>query len=191
MAYYAGLCSAAGIAVYHYGLIHATAQPAACFKAFLHNNWFGASVFAGMVADTHDPGRLDRHEHTIPPQFERAEILIGAEGMRRLAAQPRLPRRPGRRRLLVRRSSGTRGRRPASPWSTTIEVGAVQHQPAAARACSPPSGKRQGRRHGTQRIRDINPDCLVTFSDAIHSPRTTSRPSCRRMPTTWSTASTR
>jgi 4-hydroxybenzoate polyprenyltransferase len=51
IAYYAGLCGAAGIAVYHYGLIHAR-QPAACFKAFLHNNWFGASVFAGMVADT-------------------------------------------------------------------------------------------------------------------------------------------
>jgi 4-hydroxybenzoate polyprenyltransferase len=22
-----------------------------CFKAFLHNNWFGAAVFAGIVAD--------------------------------------------------------------------------------------------------------------------------------------------
>jgi 4-hydroxybenzoate polyprenyltransferase len=22
-----------------------------CFKAFLHNNWFGAAVFAGIVAE--------------------------------------------------------------------------------------------------------------------------------------------
>ncbi|MBK6741749.1 MAG: 4-hydroxybenzoate octaprenyltransferase [Hydrogenophilales bacterium] len=51
VAYYAGLLAAAGTAVYHYGLIR-DRQPAACFKAFLHNNWFGASVFAGMVADT-------------------------------------------------------------------------------------------------------------------------------------------
>ncbi len=46
--YYAGLAIAAGIAVYHYTLIR-TREPAKCFKAFLHNNWLGAAVFAGLV----------------------------------------------------------------------------------------------------------------------------------------------
>ncbi len=50
MAYYLGLLVAAGIAVYHYTLI-SSRQREACFKAFLHNNWFGASVFAGVVLD--------------------------------------------------------------------------------------------------------------------------------------------
>jgi 4-hydroxybenzoate polyprenyltransferase len=48
--YYAGLMLAAGIALYHYRLIRHR-QREACFKAFLHNNWFGATVFAGTVAD--------------------------------------------------------------------------------------------------------------------------------------------
>jgi 4-hydroxybenzoate polyprenyltransferase len=48
--YYAGLMLAAGIARYHYRLIRHR-QREACFKAFLHNNWFGATVFAGIVAD--------------------------------------------------------------------------------------------------------------------------------------------
>ena len=47
--YYLGLAAAAGIAVYHYRLLRER-EPAKCFKAFLHNNWFGAAVFAGMVA---------------------------------------------------------------------------------------------------------------------------------------------
>ena len=46
--YYLGLTVAAGIAAYHYTLIR-TREPAHCFKAFLHNNWFGAAVFAGMI----------------------------------------------------------------------------------------------------------------------------------------------
>ena len=46
--YYLGLAAAAGIAGYHYTLIRER-DPARCFKAFLHNNWFGAAVFAGMV----------------------------------------------------------------------------------------------------------------------------------------------
>ncbi|MEW5770076.1 MAG: 4-hydroxybenzoate octaprenyltransferase [Pseudomonadota bacterium] len=46
--YFAGLLAAAGVAAYHYTLIRAR-EPKACFKAFLHNNWFGAAVFAGMV----------------------------------------------------------------------------------------------------------------------------------------------
>ena len=49
--YYAGLLAAAGIALYHYTLIR-TRQREQCFKAFLHNNWFGAAVFAGIVLDT-------------------------------------------------------------------------------------------------------------------------------------------
>ena len=48
--YYLGLTLAAGIAAYHYTLIR-NRQREACFKAFLHNNWFGAAVFAGIVLD--------------------------------------------------------------------------------------------------------------------------------------------
>ena len=50
MLYYAGLLVAAGVAVYHYTLIK-DRQRETCFKAFLHNNWFGAAMFAGVVAD--------------------------------------------------------------------------------------------------------------------------------------------
>jgi len=49
--YYAGLLVAAGIAIYHYTLIRGR-QREQCFKAFLHNNWFGAAVFAGIVLDS-------------------------------------------------------------------------------------------------------------------------------------------
>jgi len=45
-----GLAAAAGIALYHYTLIR-DREPAKCFRAFLHNNWFGAAVFAGIVLD--------------------------------------------------------------------------------------------------------------------------------------------
>ncbi|WP_374400793.1 4-hydroxybenzoate octaprenyltransferase [Niveibacterium sp.] len=45
-----GLALAAGIAVYHYTLIR-TRDRALCFKAFLHNTWFGAAVFAGLALD--------------------------------------------------------------------------------------------------------------------------------------------
>ena len=48
--YFAGLAVAGGIAVYHYTLIRER-DPARCFKAFLHNNWLGAAIFAGIVAD--------------------------------------------------------------------------------------------------------------------------------------------
>jgi len=50
VAYFAGLAVAGGIAGYHYTLIR-DREPAKCFKAFLHNNWFGLAVFAGLVAD--------------------------------------------------------------------------------------------------------------------------------------------
>lgn len=48
--YYAGLAIAAGISLHHYSLIK-NRQRDDCFKAFLHNNWFGAAVFAGIVLD--------------------------------------------------------------------------------------------------------------------------------------------
>ena len=48
LAYYLGLIGAAGIAVYHYTLIRSRDRMS-CFKAFRHNNWFGAAVFAGLV----------------------------------------------------------------------------------------------------------------------------------------------
>ena len=46
--YYAGLAVAAGIAGYHFTLIRERDRQR-CFKAFVHNNWFGAAVFAGLV----------------------------------------------------------------------------------------------------------------------------------------------
>jgi len=48
LTYYLGLLTATGITAYHYTLIRGR-QRDACFKAFLHNNWFGASVFAGLL----------------------------------------------------------------------------------------------------------------------------------------------
>lgn len=43
-----GLLAAAGCALYEQYLIR-DREPAACFRAFLHNTWFGAAVFAGLV----------------------------------------------------------------------------------------------------------------------------------------------
>jgi 4-hydroxybenzoate polyprenyltransferase len=48
--YFLGLAVAAGVALYHYTLIRQRRREQ-CFKAFLHNNWFGAAVFAGIAAD--------------------------------------------------------------------------------------------------------------------------------------------
>lgn len=48
MIYYGGLVVAGLIAVYHYFLIR-TRERAKCFKAFLHNNWFGLAVFVGIL----------------------------------------------------------------------------------------------------------------------------------------------
>lgn len=48
--YYGGLLLAASVAAYHYTLIRERDR-AKCFKAFLHNNWFGAAVFAGIALD--------------------------------------------------------------------------------------------------------------------------------------------
>ena len=48
--YFVGLMLTQGIALYHHHLIKHR-QRDSCFKAFLHNNWFGAAVFAGIVLD--------------------------------------------------------------------------------------------------------------------------------------------
>ena len=48
--YYAGLAAAAGLATYHYTLIRNHDRDR-CFRAFLHNTWFGFAVFAGVAAD--------------------------------------------------------------------------------------------------------------------------------------------
>jgi len=45
--YYLGLTVSALVACYHYVLIK-NRQPDRCFKAFLHNNWVGALIFAGI-----------------------------------------------------------------------------------------------------------------------------------------------
>ncbi|MCE2991020.1 MAG: 4-hydroxybenzoate octaprenyltransferase [Burkholderiales bacterium] len=47
--YWLGLAAASAIALYHYNLIR-TRERERCFRAFLHNNWFGAAVFAGLLA---------------------------------------------------------------------------------------------------------------------------------------------
>lgn len=46
--FYFGLALAAGLALYQQYLIRER-QPAACFRAFLNNHWFGAAVFSGIV----------------------------------------------------------------------------------------------------------------------------------------------
>ena len=51
-AYYAGLAVAAAIAVLHYTWIRGRTR-AGCFRAFLGNNWIGAAVFIGILADNH------------------------------------------------------------------------------------------------------------------------------------------
>ncbi len=49
-AYYAGLVAAAAVAAYHWTLIRSRSREG-CFRAFNHNNWFGAAVFAGVLVD--------------------------------------------------------------------------------------------------------------------------------------------
>jgi len=46
--FYIALIGAAGLALYQQKLIHKR-DPKMCFRAFLNNNWFGATVFAGLV----------------------------------------------------------------------------------------------------------------------------------------------
>jgi len=47
--YYLGLGAAAAMMGYHYFLIRGRTREG-CFKAFLHNNWVGAVIFAGIAA---------------------------------------------------------------------------------------------------------------------------------------------
>ncbi len=46
--YYVGLAIAGGIAMFHYTLIRGRDREQ-CFKAFLHNNWLGFTVFCGIM----------------------------------------------------------------------------------------------------------------------------------------------
>ena len=48
--FFLGLLLAAAIAIYHLWLIRRR-ERAACFKAFLHNNWLGATIFAGLASN--------------------------------------------------------------------------------------------------------------------------------------------
>ena len=48
--YWFGLVVATGLGGYQQWLIR-NREPAACFKAFLNNNWLGIAVFSGIVAD--------------------------------------------------------------------------------------------------------------------------------------------
>jgi 4-hydroxybenzoate polyprenyltransferase len=50
MGYFSGLAVAAGVAGYHYMLIRHRDRKN-CFRAFLHNTWFGAAVFGGLLAE--------------------------------------------------------------------------------------------------------------------------------------------
>jgi 4-hydroxybenzoate polyprenyltransferase len=47
--YWVGLSAAAAMMGYHYTLIRGRSRDG-CFRAFLHNNWVGAAIFAGLVA---------------------------------------------------------------------------------------------------------------------------------------------
>jgi 4-hydroxybenzoate polyprenyltransferase len=56
LAFYACLLVAAGVMGVHYTWIRGR-ERMACFKAFLHNNWVGAVIFAGIVVDYLVSGR--------------------------------------------------------------------------------------------------------------------------------------
>ena len=52
--YYAGLVLGGAMMVYHWTLIRDRSREG-CFKAFRHNNWVGAAVFAGIAASFAQP----------------------------------------------------------------------------------------------------------------------------------------
>ena len=47
--YYAGLAAAAAMMAYHWFLIRDRSREG-CFRAFMHNNWVGGAIFAGIAA---------------------------------------------------------------------------------------------------------------------------------------------
>lgn len=49
-AFYIGCVVAAGLAIYHFTLIRARSREG-CLRAFRHNNWVGAAIFAGTALD--------------------------------------------------------------------------------------------------------------------------------------------
>jgi 4-hydroxybenzoate polyprenyltransferase len=57
--YYTGLAVAAAIALLHYFRIRGRTREG-CFKAFLGNNWVGAAIFIGIVADNRPLDTLRR-----------------------------------------------------------------------------------------------------------------------------------
>ena len=57
LAFHGGLMAAAAIALYHLWLIRRR-ERAACFKAFLHNTWFGFVVFAGLAIDSYQSSAI-------------------------------------------------------------------------------------------------------------------------------------
>lgn len=52
--FFVALLVAAGLAVTQYPMIRSR-EPAGCFRAFMHNNWIGATIFAGLMASLHFP----------------------------------------------------------------------------------------------------------------------------------------
>ncbi len=52
--YYLGLALAGAMMLYHWTLIRSRTREG-CFKAFRHNNWVGAAVFAGLAAALAQP----------------------------------------------------------------------------------------------------------------------------------------
>jgi 4-hydroxybenzoate polyprenyltransferase len=48
--FFAGIGVAVAIVLYHFQLIRGRDRDA-CFKAFLHNNWVGLAIFAGLAGD--------------------------------------------------------------------------------------------------------------------------------------------
>ena len=57
--YYAGVAVAAGLVVWHYFMIR-TRTREGCFRAFMHNNWVGGAVFAGILLDNRPWATLQR-----------------------------------------------------------------------------------------------------------------------------------
>src|SRR5512134_272416 len=65
LAYYAGLAVAGAMMAYHYSLIRERTREG-CFKAFLHNNWVGGAIFAGIVVAYALGGAWPRWEFAAP-----------------------------------------------------------------------------------------------------------------------------